>query len=371
MENPKKIKDYEIIEELGSGSYGIVYKVRKKNEKEELVLKQISLVGLQEKERQYIETEAKLLSELNSKYIVKYIDSFNEKNRLNIVMEYCNEGDLEKFLEEHKKNKKIKHLSEELIWKLFLQISIGMAYLHSKRILHRDLKSLNIFLTNHLQVKIGDLGVARQLEKGKFATTFIGTPYYLSPEICDNKEYNEKSDVWALGCILYELCTFNHPFDAKSQGALILKIINEPVKDISNDFSQSMKDLIKLLLEKNDIIRPSIKDILTRNDIQDIAKKYGYYNDTYEFINKEIKNVNLRKIHIKKEKKNEDKQHKTEHHNNNKIQFSRPSSAITRKNNSNLNKEVKYSFNLNLNNKKNDYGVVRVPKFNNINKKKN
>ena len=370
MENPKKIKDYEIIEELGSGSYGIVYKVRKKNEKEELVLKQISLVGLQEKERQYIETEAKLLSELNSKYIVKYIDSFNEKNRLNIVMEYCNEGDLEKFLEEHKKNKKIKHLSEELIWKLFLQISIGMAYLHSKRILHRDLKSLNIFLTNHLQVKIGDLGVARQLEKGKFATTFIGTPYYLSPEICDNKEYNEKSDVWALGCILYELCTFNHPFDAKSQGALILKIINEPVKDISNDFSQSMKNLIKLLLEKDDIIRPSIKDILTRNDIQDIAKKYGYYNDTYEFINKEIKNVNLRKIHIKKEKKNEDKQHKTEHHNNNKIQFSRPSSAITRKNNSNLNKEVKYSFNLNLNNKKNDYGVVRVPKFNNINKKK-
>ena len=250
MENPKEIKDYEIIEELGSGSYGIVYKVRKKNAKEELVLKQISLIGLQEKERQYIETEAKLLSELNSKYIVKYIDSFNLKNKLNIVMEYCNEGDLEKFLEENKKKKKLKHLNEDLIWKLFLQISIGLAYLHSKRILHRDLKTLNIFLTNNLQVKIGDLGVARQLEKGKFATTFIGTPYYLSPEICNNKEYNDKSDVWALGCILYELCTFKHPFDAKSQGALILKIINEPVKDISNDFSQSMKNLIKLLLEK-------------------------------------------------------------------------------------------------------------------------
>ena len=369
MENPKEIKDYKIIEELGSGSYGIVYKVRKKNEKEELVLKQISLVGLQEKERQYIETEAKLLSELNSKYIVKYIDSFNEKNKLNIVMEYCNEGDLEKFLEENKKKKKLKHLNEDLIWKLFLQIAIGMAYLHSKRILHRDLKSLNIFLTNHLQVKIGDLGVARQLEKGKFATTFIGTPYYLSPEICNNKEYNEKSDVWALGCILYELCTFKHPFDAKSQGALILKIINEPVKEISNDFSQSLKNLIKLLLEKDDIIRPSIKDILTRNDIQDIAKKYGYYNDAYEFINKEIKNVNLRKIHIKNDKKNEDKYHKSEH-NNNLIKISRPSSAITRKNNSNLNKEVKYSFNSNINDVKGDYGVVRIPKFNNINKKK-
>ena len=369
MENPKEIKDYEIIEELGSGSYGIVYKVRKKNAKEELVLKQISLIGLQEKERQYIETEAKLLSELNSKYIVKYIDSFNLKNKLNIVMEYCNEGDLEKFLEENKKKKKLKHLNEDLIWKLFLQISIGLAYLHSKRILHRDLKTLNIFLTNNLQVKIGDLGVARQLEKGKFATTFIGTPYYLSPEICNNKEYNEKSDVWALGCILYELCTFKHPFDAKSQGALILKIINEPVKDISNDFSQSMKNLIKLLLEKDDIIRPSIKDILTRNDIQDIAKKYGYYNDTYEFINKEIKNVNVRKIHIKNDKKSESNHHKSDY-NNNKINFSRPSSAITRKNNSNLNKEVKYSFNSNINEKKDDYGVVRIPKFNNINKKK-
>jgi len=105
-------------------------------------------------------------------------------------MEYCNQGDLEYFLKEQKK--KVPHLSEEIIWNIFFQIALGIAYLHSKKILHRDLKSLNIFLTDDLKIKIGDLGVAKKLGKGKFASTIIGTPYYLSPEICNNKKYNQR-----------------------------------------------------------------------------------------------------------------------------------------------------------------------------------
>ena len=115
-------------------------------------------------------------------------------------------------------------LKEDVIWKLFIKICIGLGYLHKKKVLHRDLKSLNIFLTKGLDVKIGDLGVAKSLTQSGFAKTFIGTPYYLSPEICEEKPYNEKSDVWALGCILYEMCTYNHPFEAKTQAGLILKI---------------------------------------------------------------------------------------------------------------------------------------------------
>ena len=364
--NPKQIHGYKIIDELGTGSYGIVYKVIKENEIKEYVLKQIPLIGLTKTEMNYIENESKLLSKLNSKYIVKYIESFNEDNKLNIVMEYCNEGDLGKFLLEQKK--KVNHLSEELIWKIFLQISIGVAYLHSKKILHRDLKSFNIFLTDNLKVKIGDLGIAKKLEKGKFATTFIGTPYYLSPEICNNKEYNNKSDVWAVGCLLFELCTFNHPFEANSQGGLVLKIMNEPVGEISNDFSIDLKNLTKILLEKDDIIRPTMKAILKRNEVQENAKKYGFYDDLYEIIKKK----NVKKI--KKKKKgfkflnNEKKNIKISRPNSAVAKPSsknyRPSSAVPKKNNNLISQEQ------NLNKIQKEIDVFKVKKSINVGNKK-
>ena len=108
----------------------------------------------------------------------------------------------------------------------------------------------------------------------------------MSPEICNNKKYNHKSDVWALGVLLYELCTFKHPFDSEGKTTLILKIINEPYEPINYDLSIELKNLIFILLEKDDIIRPGIKEILSRNEVQENAKKYGYYDDLYNFINK-------------------------------------------------------------------------------------
>ena len=105
--------------------------------------------------------------------------------------------------------------------------------IHNMKILHRDLKTSNIFLTNNYNIKIGDLGVAKKLSNNDdFTKTLIGTPYYLSPEICKEKPYNEKSDIWALGCILYELCTFKHPFETTNQAALVNKILKENPKPI-------------------------------------------------------------------------------------------------------------------------------------------
>jgi NIMA (never in mitosis gene a)-related kinase len=102
----------------------------------------------------------------------------------------------------------------------------GLQYLHANRILHRDIKTINMFLTKEERVKIGDLGVAKMLnETSNMAQTVVGTPYYLSPELCEEKPYNNKSDIWSLGCVLYELCTLKHPFEAQNQGALILKIL--------------------------------------------------------------------------------------------------------------------------------------------------
>jgi NIMA (never in mitosis gene a)-related kinase len=169
------IKDYIIKQTLGKGTYGIVYKVQKINTNSIYVIKQIPLSGLNQKERNEVEQEAKILHLINSNYVVKYYDSFKENDNLNIVMEYCDGGDLNDFLLEKKRLGK--PLEEPLIWKIFIKIAIGLADIHNLKILHRDLKTLNIFLKQSLDIKIGDLGVAKVLAKNSFARTVIGTPY--------------------------------------------------------------------------------------------------------------------------------------------------------------------------------------------------
>lgn len=208
-----------------------------------------------------VNNESKILSSLNNKYVVKYLESFTLNNSLNIVMEYCDGGDLGIYLKEQMKN--TKYLPEEKIWKIFIQICLGLNYIHNKKILHRDLKTMNIFLMKDERVRIGDLGVAKVLNQGSFANTFVGTPYYLSPEICEEKPYNEKSDVWALGCILYEMSTFKHPFNASNQGALIMKILNGNYEVIGyKEYSNDLKKMVYGLLERMYLKRPSVKEIL-------------------------------------------------------------------------------------------------------------
>ena len=306
------IKEYIIKQTLGKGSYGIVYKVQKKNTNEIYVIKQIALRGLSQKEIDEVRQEAKILSSINSDFVVKYYDSFEENDNINIVMEYCDEGDLNDFIIKKKESQTL--IEEDLIWNLFIKITIGLAHIHQMKILHRDLKTMNIFLKNGFQVKIGDLGVAKILLKNSFAKTLIGTPYYLSPEICQEKPYNDKSDVWALGCILYELCTFKHPFDAKSQGALILKIMNNTPENVNNTYSKDLCNLIHLLLEKESEKRPSCKDILNLDFIVNKIKKLGLFNYIKNFIqeknllinvNNNSKNINSNQNNSRYNLKNE------------------------------------------------------------------
>ena len=161
------------------------------------------------------------MGKLRHPFIVSYCDSFTEDRNLNIIMEFWDGGDLSYFLKQQNK----KYLKEEKIWRFFIQICLGLEHIHKNKILHRDIKTLNIFLHKNEAVKIGDLGVAKMLNSNDFAHTMVGTPFYLSPELCEEKPYNEKSDIWAMGCLLYELCTFRHPFEAANQASLILKII--------------------------------------------------------------------------------------------------------------------------------------------------
>ena len=199
-----------------------------------------------------IRKEINILKRIRHKNVIQLYEIIESKSNLYIVMEYCENGDLCTYMCERQKNKKISYFfNENFIWKIFIQISIGLYYIHSKKILHRDIKTLNIFLTKELDGKIGDLGVAKVLEGTSHAITFIGTPYYVSPEMCQNKPYNEKSDIWALGCILYELIAFRHPFTASNQAALFIKILHGNYTPLPESTSKDLSNMVKFILQKN------------------------------------------------------------------------------------------------------------------------
>ena len=185
-------------------------------------------------------------------------------------MEYCDAGDLSQFL--NLNQQLAKYLSEEKIWRYFIQTCLGLLHIHLKKILHRDMKSMNIFMNKDGTIKIGDLGVAKVLNQTQFAKTMIGTPYYLSPEICEEKPYNEKSDIWALGCILYECCTFKHPFNASNQPALIMKILKGKYDPIPREYSSDLSKMIYNILQKNHYNRPTVFKLLNNS-----SKLYNIY----------------------------------------------------------------------------------------------
>lgn len=276
-----KIENFDILTKIGSGSFGTVYKVRRKADNVLYVIKNIRIIELSYKEQNDAINECQILAQLVSPYVVKYFDSFIEKGALLIVMEYCNRGDLQNLIKKAKE-KEVTCVKETVIWNICLQVMLGLYYIHRKKILHRDLKSANVFLTKEenkssYSVKIGDLGVAKILDTTTAqANTIVGTPYYLSPELCADKPYGDKSDCWALGVLLYECCTLKHPFDAKNQCALILKIIQSPVKPLAREnASPGLSALILWLLNKDPVKRPSIREILSEDIVQTKLQESG------------------------------------------------------------------------------------------------
>ncbi|XP_062981922.1 serine/threonine-protein kinase Nek3 isoform X2 [Elgaria multicarinata webbii] len=208
--------------------------------------------------------------------IVTYAESFEAAGHLYIVMEYCDDGDLMQKI----KLQKGKLLPEDTILNWFAQICLGVKYIHDKRVLHRDIKSKNIFLTQNGKVKLGDFGSALLLTSPMaYACSYVGTPYYVPPEIWENTPYNNKSDIWSLGCILYELCTLKHPFQANSWKHLILKICKGYYNPLPSHYTYEFHYLIKQMFKKNPKNRPSASTILSRNCL---AKHIRNFSSTEE-----------------------------------------------------------------------------------------
>jgi len=262
--------DFTFGSKLGSGSYGVVWLAVRKWDKKSYAVKELDLADMGRKEQEECIREVQVLAALDSPYIIKYYDSFLDKGRLYIVMEYATGGNLHTFVNKFKGD-----LPENTVWKLFLQVVLALRHMHSRKILHRDLKTLNIFLDENNNVKVGDFGVAKVLStQTNFARTIVGTPYYLSPELCEDKPYNEKSDMWAAGVVLYELCTRRHPFDAENQGALILKILRGKFPPVTG-YSTELQDIVKRCLTQAAQKRPSADRIFSLTSVREKAAEIG------------------------------------------------------------------------------------------------
>uniref|UniRef100_A0A8D2H9Q5 non-specific serine/threonine protein kinase n=1 Tax=Urocitellus parryii TaxID=9999 RepID=A0A8D2H9Q5_UROPR len=224
------------------------------------VIKKLNLRNASSRERRAAEQEAQLLSQLKHPNIVTYKESWEGGDGLlYIVMGFCEGGDLYRKLKEQKGQL----LPESQVVEWFVQIAMALQYLHEKHILHRDLKTQNVFLTRTNIIKVGDLGIARVLENHcDMASTLIGTPYYMSPELFSNRPYNYKSDVWALGCCVYEMATLKHAFNAKDMNSLVYRIIEGKLPPMPRVYSPELAELIRTMLSKRPEERPSVRSIL-------------------------------------------------------------------------------------------------------------
>jgi NIMA (never in mitosis gene a)-related kinase 1/4/5 len=218
------LKKYKKVKYLGKGSYGAAILVcLKSNPKENFVIKEIVIGHLKESEQQSAKNEVEVLRQMHHSNIAMYVESFVESSKLYIVMEYADGGDLTGAINRRKTSGE--PWKEDEVMRIFVQICLALKHVHDQNILHRDLKSQNIFLTNKGIVKLGDFGIAKVLDaSGDQARTQIGTPYYLSPEICESQPYGRSSDIWSLGVVLYELLALELPFTAQSLPALVIKI---------------------------------------------------------------------------------------------------------------------------------------------------
>ncbi|XP_060925936.1 serine/threonine-protein kinase Nek4 [Limanda limanda] len=251
---------YESPRVVGKGSYGEVHLVKHKSDRKQYVIKKLNLTTSSKRERRAAEQEAQLLSRLRHPNIVNYRESWEGDDcQLYIAMGFCEGGDLYHRL----KQQKGELLPEKQVVEWFVQIAMALQYMHERNILHRDLKTQNIFLTKTNIIKVGDLGIARVLEnQNDMASTLIGTPYYMSPELFSNKPYNHKSDVWALGCCVYEMSTLKHAFNAKDMNSLVYRIVEGKVPQMPSRYDPQLGDLIKSMLCKRPEDRPDVKLIL-------------------------------------------------------------------------------------------------------------
>ncbi|ETV97527.1 NEK protein kinase, variant [Aphanomyces invadans] len=274
---------YEHVRVIGKGSFGIVSKIVRKADNKELVWKEVDYGHMDEKQKQLIVSEVNILRELKHPHVVRYLDRVIDKQstKIFIVMEYCEGGDLSRLIKRHRRDGTF--VDEAFIWKVLTHMYLALKECHRhkesnlvKPILHRDIKPGNVFLDAEGNAKLGDFGLAKELSsESKFAHTNVGTPYYMSPEMVNDMTYDERSDIWALGCLIYELAALVPPFDATNQLALAKKINAGKFSRIPDMYSEDLFQAIRWMLHRQRSRRPRIEDL---ERVPLLARRLREYN---------------------------------------------------------------------------------------------
>jgi len=266
---------YDLKKQVGEGAYGRVYLATSKQENIDVAIKIVNISKMDRLLVQHTLNEIRILASINCEYIVNYYEAFLDTNETHLwmVMEYMGGGDLARAIEILKKEQK--NFPEVVIWQYFIQILRGLSHLNKHHIIHRDIKPANLFLTRDLKtVKIGDMNISKII-KNDMATTQIGSPSYLAPEVWDGRPYDAVCDIWSLGCCMYEMATLKLPFQAKSLSELKQKIKSHPIPAITEAYSQELKSIIMKCLTKAPGARPNADTLLNTSVIKLKVEELG------------------------------------------------------------------------------------------------
>ena len=280
LESSTTLEDFKIEKVIGKGSFGSVFLVKRKLDQKLYALKSVFLEKLDKKEQENSVNEVRLLASVSHSNVISYKEAFfDEKNNtLNIIMEYADSGDLQ--TEITKKKKESEMFDEEIIWLYSIQMIEGLKALHDKKIMHRDIKSANVFLSkNKLQCKLGDMNVSKVI-KEKVLTTQTGTPYYASPEVWRNEHYSYKSDLWSIGCVIYEMCELEPPFNGKDLDELFESVCLGKARRINKCYSDDLWNMILMLLEKDAEKRVNCDEFLESELIRKKINEFKNNSDT-------------------------------------------------------------------------------------------